>query len=486
MTTKHVFATLLAFIFTASLYAQSENHCGFNVRYQVFDSIFPNFLFRGMSARENGDQYEFNLYRTPSPTQKQFRRLTTDHQGSLLSTIDFTFDCNAAIVGQDGAFLCASTVETGIRVSKLASTGDTIWTGVFGQPNFIPYNILDMGADGIIITGAEPYSQTVWFPKGFLLKIDANHTEAWMTIHNVLGPQGWFNRVVPSSDGGYFVEALSADNSYSSTWEKGIKFDQDGNLLWQTQLGSVYGGSDIIGMTSDSNGGLLSTVAGPGDHGPSFSCQFYKVDAAGNVLNSDCLDAYLPDVQTYFVNGMSEILPASSGGYLTGLARIVSPEVAPGFVLIRLDAALDTLWTKGFNRSISLSSPLPGDAFLGYYKAYLDSIGLIKIGANGELSPCAPVSAHNPSASNENIIHFSPNPADKELTLSFESNVVFSQEASVQITSLLGKVMRQYKYNNLLNTGSKLNLSDLPAGSYILQAIDAGKTIATKPLVIIH
>lgn len=488
MNTYSACLAFLSLAFAATLSAQSKDTCGFRVQCHPFDSIFPYYIFKQVSARENGDQYEFYFHgSTPLSPKNRFRRITTDRQGTLLSATDFMFDCPTAIVGQDGTFLCADTTATGIRVSKLASPGDTIWTGVFGQPNFIPRGILDMGNAGVVIAGAQPYQPpTIYYPKGFLLKIDGNQAEEWMTVHDVPGVDGRYSRIVPDNAGGYFVEAVYSASSYNYTWEDGIKFDQNGNLLWQTRLGT-FASSEVIGFTSDSDGGLLSTVYGIGPNGPSYSCEFYRLDSAGEVLNNACLTEYMPDNLTYFVYGLSEILPAASGGYLTGMRRATSSNAASPYMFVRFNQALDTSWTKGFDQFIRLSASLPGDAFLGYYLPYFgsDTMGLVKIGANGEFAPCVPVSAHHLSTSNENV-RITPNPAMDKLVLSFEGSPLLEGETLVRMIDPFGNIVRERKFEASENAGFELELAGLPDGWYVLQMTRGGKMNVSKAFVISH
>ena len=479
-------AVLLLFL-CPTLSAQTLDTCGFRTVCHPFDTAFPYYLKWDMSARENGDQYEFYFHGTTTLAPKnRFRRFTTDRQGVILGRTDFMFNCLAAVAGRDGTFLCADTTGTGIRVSRLAAPGDTIWTGVFGQPGLIPYGLLDLGDAGVVVAGAEPYKPPyVWFPKAFLLKIDGDQTETWMTLYDDLGQDGRFRRIFPARDGGYLVEALSYASFYDFTWEEGVRFDAAGNFRWKTKLGD-FSVSDVIGLAEKADGGWLSTVYGLGTHGPTYICEFFRLDSAGTVQDNACLTEYMPDNQTYFVNGQSEILPAASGGFLTGMYRGTSTNAAPRFVFVRFDDALDTMWTKGFDRFVRFSAPLPGDAFLGYYLPYFgsDSIGLVKIGAYGEMTPCTSKPTSGVSSLHENTLRIVPNPAGDNAILSFDRHSLPADGADIRILNALGSTVRHFTCSAINNSECALDLTGLSDGWYLLQVQSTGKSMVCEPFVI--
>lgn len=476
MNTPATLCAGIALLMATGLAAQTLDSCGFHVQYQAFDADFNTAQLDRITALETGDQYAFYLQDAAGNTAtNRFRRLLTDRQGLLLSVTDFQFPCLLAAVGRDGSFFCADPTAEGIRISRLSAPGDTIWSGIFGQPGLIPYGILDLGPEGLLVTGAEPYTPPqVFFPKGFLLKIDANHQQEWFEWYDGLGQQGALTRAIPDNEGGYFVEGRYTVGYF--TYEEGIRFDSEGHFLWKQQIGtSAY--SIVEGMAATSEGGLLATAFGYAPNGPGASCQFYKIAPDGAVLENGCPLGLLPDDQNYFVQGLSGILPCASGGFLTGLYHIGVG--ASRFVFMRLDAQTDTVWTRGFDKFVRLITPLPGDASLGYYHNYgTAALGLVKIGAGGELAPCAISAVAEPGAG---PLRIAPNPAGDVFTIALSPEAP-ATNARWRLLDARGRLVREGILSG--GTPAEVRVGDLPAGSYACWLLTENGAVFTSKLLI--
>jgi len=184
--------------------SQTLDTCGFKVAYPLYanDGFGVNNI-KFVTARDLGDSYAFFIQSDQwSPAGNKIKRLNFNTEGALLSNASFMLPTAAIGISLDGKFLCAGAAPTGIRVRKLAGPGDTLWTGVFGIPGFMPKFITDFGADGIMVSGAESTIPGPFYPLGFLLKLDSMHQESWTTTQQTPGTQGHFYRTIQSNCGG--------------------------------------------------------------------------------------------------------------------------------------------------------------------------------------------------------------------------------------------------------------------------------------------
>ncbi len=480
-----VLTAVLAVLTLNKAGAQTSDTCGFIASYPIYanDGVGVGSL-KFVTGRDLGGTYVYFIQANAStPAGAKVIKLNYSADGVLLSKNSLALPASAIGISLDGNFLCADTTSEGIRLSKLSSPGDTLWTHVFGIPGLAPKYITDFGAAGIMVAGAGPAGLNPFSPYAFLLKIDNQQQEMWLTTLLEPGDQGYYYRTIKSSDGGYFAEKVMTIGIY--TYEFVSKFDSLGNFLWKTQLGNAYN-THNFGFVSDNSGGVAVSLYGNGFHGPSFICHYFHLDASGNILEDACMSDYVADPENnYFIFNQCPIIPAETGGYLSGLHRAVN-NTAPPFVLIRLDENLAVKWTQTYSFPFCGIEPLPGGAFLGFGSNAPDSIQLFKIGANGELNPCLSTGTNAPRAGHTFDFNIQPNPANSHASIVFECVADGAAAMEITLVNPLGQVLQKH-YEPLGAVGKvQLQTAALSAGCYALRLkLSNGKT-AQKVLCIAH
>lgn len=258
-----------------------------------------------------------------------------DHGYSVQQTSDEGY----IIAGYTGSYGAGSD---DFYLIKTNSSGDTLWTSVFGgEFSDIGRSVQQTDDNGYIMAGTTNSYDPYWGSYDvFLLKSDANGNEDWhKTIrydHDSSGTEEWASSVKQTSDGGYILAGFR--NNYDQDTLNEVllvKTDDDGNVSWS----KLFGGegrdwANSVQQTSD--GGYI--IAGWTE---SFGVEFrdvylIKTDGDGNEVWS----------RTFGSAGYDEancVCQTDDGGYIiTGVLN------SADIYLIKTDTIGNEIWSKTF------------------------------------------------------------------------------------------------------------------------------------------
>ncbi len=127
---------------------------------------------------------------------------------------------------------------TDIRLLRLNSSGDTLWSKTYGGPkDDYGYSILETGDGGFLISGAavpEDSTETDLY----LLEVDKDGTPQWDKHYGGQWDElGYF--LCHTSDGGYAVAGFTFSESmgWSDVWL--LRLDSSGDTLWTRKYGGA-------------------------------------------------------------------------------------------------------------------------------------------------------------------------------------------------------------------------------------------------------
>jgi hypothetical protein len=188
----------------------------------------------------------------------------------------------------DGGYIIVGTAYSfgsfcDIWLLKTDSSGDTLWTRTYGGSNYDEGWYVQQTSDGgYIITGC-----TKSFGPGeysvYLVKTNSSGDTLWTRVYG--GTRADYGRCVQqTSDGGYIVAGYTW--SFGAGWEDLylLKTDSSGDTLWTR----VYGGSDkdygrSVNQTSD-GGYIISGDTKSFGTGSNYDVYLLKTDSSGDTL----------------------------------------------------------------------------------------------------------------------------------------------------------------------------------------------------------
>jgi hypothetical protein len=181
-----------------------------------------------------------------------------------------------------------------IWVVKTDADGNKVWQKTYGGSSVEqPTAIINTGDGGVLITGYTNSinSGDVGFNQGgddaWVLKLDANGNLLWQKTYGTTS-YDYAQGIISSGDGGYIVAGHTYISTYSDVWI--FKLDANGNLLWQ----KTFGGSSydyVPAITSTDDGGFIvaantlsSNTGNVGANNGGLDIWVVKFDANGNLL----------------------------------------------------------------------------------------------------------------------------------------------------------------------------------------------------------
>ena len=169
---------------------------------------------------------------------------------------------NSLVESQDGGFLLTGTTRDlsgndDLWILKLNATGDLQWNRSLSVPNFsmLPGSLINV-SDGYVIGGVA-YSKTQVHQQVWVMKFDFNGNQIWNTTFGNSQSNDFFGGMVQTSDLGFAVLARSSDNPIGQgIWL--IKLNSTGQIVWD----SKYAGLAAEAIKEYQDGGLI--IAGSG------------------------------------------------------------------------------------------------------------------------------------------------------------------------------------------------------------------------------
>jgi len=309
-----------------------------------------------------------------------------------------------------------------ILLSKLNSSGDTIWTNKIRLPlGLYVGNIIQTYDGGFAISSRKNYTLTpVFTAAGLIIKTDANGDTSWTREYPFYTTNTGFSSVMQTSDTGYILCG-------ASYWGVGntdnyiVRANQVGDTVWTKNIGGTANDGGRAVQTSDGGffigGNSFSYGAGSSD------VYILKLDSNGGIQWQ----------RTY-------------GGVNFENANSISQTNDAGFIIC------------GFETSF-------GNGNGNVYLIKTDSAGYAPTGLN----PLAPkidrLSAY-------------PNPNDGEFTIEY----VVQEKGYLQLLNIYGIPVAEYEIPEYAN--SITIQKDLPAGLYFCRMIVGGALIGCEKIIV--
>jgi hypothetical protein len=229
-----------------------------------------------------------------------------------------------------------------IYLVRLNSSGDTLWTKVYGGTNKEYGRCVIQTADGGFAVCGETQSYGMFKNDVFLLKTDSSGTLLWAKTYGG-NDEDYGYSLKQTADGGYIIAGKTKSFGNAAGYEDIyiIKTDASGTLQWT----KTYGGTSddaafSVSLTTD--GGYIVT----GEEGSSeYGILLMKLNASGDT-------SWVKTIRgNYGGYGGYDVKQTADGGYvITGYAT------TPGFgsydmFIVKTNTNGNVSWAKGFGSS---------------------------------------------------------------------------------------------------------------------------------------
>jgi protein involved in ribonucleotide reduction len=304
---------------------------------------------------------------TIEPWSKLYGGSHSDIFNAVLPTADSGYLIVGGAESSDGDLLQNRGGYDGWIV-KVSQDGSIAWQKSYGGSGTDWFNtIADNGKGGYLLAGYSYSSDgditqshrgngDVW-----LMEIDAMGNKRWQKTYGGSGNES-ASSVVPTSDGGYIVQASSwsedgditkrvADMPNAYDWWI-FKIDASGNKVWDKNFGGTQ--LDIANSMIAVNGGYLITGAtrssdydAVGNHSGDGDGLLIKIDENGNKLWSKILGGTAED-------GLNTAVATPDGGFVfTGYSSSTDGDVHENkgnmdVWIVKTDGSGNVLWEKTF------------------------------------------------------------------------------------------------------------------------------------------
>jgi hypothetical protein len=305
------------------------------VSWSVQQTQDEGYIIGGSTESFGADSGDVYLIKTDSLGDTLWTRMYGGASVEYGYSVQMTSDGGYIITGYTTSY--GAGAEDAYLV-KTDSLGDTLWTRTYGDTmNDYGLAVQQTSDGGYIITGS-----TGSFGSGgvdlYLIKTNSSGDTLWTRIYG--GPDDdWGRSVKETPDGGYIISGTFG--RFSSTWGDVylIKTDSLGDTLWTRTFGGAdeEGGNAVV-LTSD--GGYV--IAGFTDSfGPGFrDAYLIKTDSLGDTLWTKTHGGLAYD-DAYAVQETSD------GGFILTGSKTGSSGAADVY-LLRTNSSGDALWTRMF------------------------------------------------------------------------------------------------------------------------------------------
>ena len=246
------------------------------------------------------------------------------------------------------ATLLLGILATALLAGVASAQSDLEWVVTLGGNGDDFAHAVALAADGGFVIAGETRSFGAGSRDGWLVKLDADGTQAWSRTYGGTENDIAF-AVVRTSDGGYVLAGESAsaangESGKSNFWL--VKVDSDGYEEWQRYYGNSGGPSQSVSATSGaahavrqtSDGGFILAGRSTGDSGTSI--RLVKTDTRGAVQWSRTV-AETPAGVAY------DVRETASGDFLVAGNSDVG-DSGTNALLMKVSSGGDTLWSKSF------------------------------------------------------------------------------------------------------------------------------------------
>jgi hypothetical protein len=222
-----------------------------------------------------------------------------------------------------------------IYLVRIDRYGDTLWTKHYGGTANELFASVEVCPDSGFIIAGTTYSfgtGTPTYSNWFVIKTDKDGNQVWTNTYGTYSNDLMFH-ARPTSDGGFLLMGYMDIGG----WAKGtvIKTNSTGYAMWTSYMGSS-GNSYAYESIEEANGQFVcsgSTLSG------TFQVLLQRLSASGSVITSKTYHS-----SGQYADGGLSMVPAHGGGYM--VLGIYGNYGSYNVWLLRVDANLDTLWTK--------------------------------------------------------------------------------------------------------------------------------------------
>jgi hypothetical protein len=394
-------------------------------------------------------------------------------------------DGRKAVQTPDGGYVIAGFTNSSGNggydgyVAKIDASGTLLWEHTYGGSSWDLLYSISNSPDGGFIAAGQTYSLGAGGGDAWIVKLSNDGTMEWEQTYG--GPEQDFARtVITTTDGGYMLAGAITTNTNENAWL--VKLDDTGGNMWDAQEGgdSLDFAASVI-QTAD---GGYAAVGSTRSYSIFIEALHFKVDPTGNlqwlhdwgqINNQESLDQVeLEDgrlLSVGYVNtsgfggkDMFIFFTSSNGDFLSGISNGgdngVGDEYGASVALVPDGGFIFCGYTESFGYGIR-----------DVYVVKTDSLGLTQSNAViPEFDPLS-ISTEVPSSKPS----FYPNPSSGIVELG--DHAAWHE---VVLIDAIGRTQRTWKDPDI-----RLDLSDMPDGTYFLRATDFSGRVLTAPLVLL-
>ncbi|MCB0521123.1 MAG: HYR domain-containing protein [Saprospiraceae bacterium] len=388
--------------------AGSPENCG-------FESTVSSDGFSTYGAASINGHHVFKMSKYDAAGDiSTFRNVTVGNDGVVTGTDIFSLNEKLTPLADENFVSAVATDPNIILLKKVNKAGTPLWVRQLTVSNAVSLgevSVFEAANGDILLTGVyvENWYSNM-FHKVFFIRTDYNGNRIYSNDFSVT-PDDEPNLTARFFKGYnkniYVVAEKPSYLGQKKPYLLKIGW-QSANLLWKKEF---YDFTQIRGIAETSDDATLVTTFHPGAPGgaPNSTGNLYKIDANGNEVFNKNLNLFAPAIPpgTSYgpVGDAGPIMKGTDGGFITGFTRFFPYTSVPSqSIIIRLNSNLDTLWTRAFNSPddgvFKTFRAVPGGAFLGTKQLGSFETKLIRIGANGQTSPCGSTGTYCTSTSN--------------------------------------------------------------------------------------
>ena len=271
-------------------------------------------------------------------SQYNFHKLIGGNNHDRAQTAFSTSDNNYIV---NGATLSFGQGSADAMLVKLDSTGQTIWSFVYGTTDYDNSEYAIETFDRNIVSAGRSNIQSGFPTSAILFKVDTNGQLLWSHAYGGIGNDG-FTQVIETSDNGYAAVGNSSSLTAGNSDIFFVKTDVNGDTVFTKSYGSIEAeaGASIIQLPD--NGYLIAgrQLTFPGGS-PESDGILLRTDASGNLLWTKIYGDTLWDEFT-------ALQQTSDGGFIVTGSTVSFGAGDFDILLMKTDSAGDIQWTKTF------------------------------------------------------------------------------------------------------------------------------------------
>jgi len=238
-----------------------------------------------------------------------------------------------------GYFLPLDQDSTDIRLMKVDSEGELIWSKFYGGTGSDYCFAAELNSDGTIILAGYTFSFETVAGDIYIIKTSPEGDTIWTRTY---GGGNWdvARAICPAYGGGYMVLGYSFSNGMANGNAYLIRIDENGDSLWTRNYGGPgMDGGFSIKQTGDSCYIAAGFVESASDN--TFDCFVFKIDSLGNSIWERTYGGPADDV-AYSVE------EAADGGYImVGYTESFGSGQYDVYI-VRTESNGDSLWARTY------------------------------------------------------------------------------------------------------------------------------------------